>query len=91
MCWLHGSCYLQGECEIGGGSVPIYSWSRDESVEQGSTEWERVMWLRGGVCRIEVKPDFADFISFITIEVVVVFNYFDGSPDEEGMMSMGVC
>jgi hypothetical protein len=38
-----------------------------------------------------LKPDFADFISFITIEVVGVYNYFDGLPDEEGMISMGVC
>jgi hypothetical protein len=38
-----------------------------------------------------VKPAFADYISFITVEVVGVFNYFDGYPDEEGMISMGVC
>jgi hypothetical protein len=38
-----------------------------------------------------VKPDFGHFTSFITIEVVEVFNYFDGVPDEERMMSMDVC
>jgi hypothetical protein len=91
MFWLHGNCCLQGECEIGGGSELICSGSVDKSVEQSSIEWDRVMWLRRRVGRIEVKPDFADFISLITIDVGV-FNYFDGFPDEEEMIiCMGVC
>jgi hypothetical protein len=47
-------------------------------------QWERVLQLRGRVGEGKVKPNFAQFVSVFTVEVMGVFDYFDRFSDAGG-------
>jgi hypothetical protein len=75
------------------GSGLIYrsrSGSKGGTMEYSAIQWEGTVWLRRRVGGKEMKPDFTQFVSIFKDEVVGVFDYFGGFPDDVEMVSVDV-
>jgi hypothetical protein len=58
------------------------SWSKGGGVENGAIQWEGTMWIRREFVGKEVKPDITQFVFFLVVEVVRMFEDFRGIPDD---------